>query len=187
MHEFRRQALHFLYGILLLLLAVMGLPWWMYLPLLAVGVLLLKFLPPRLLRRLLEPFDRPRVRVPGWGAFTLTAAFPLTLLLFPRTIALPALLVLVIGDAAATIIGVRYGKHALPWNDRKSYEGSLSFIVTSLIAALFFVKPLVASIAVVVGALAESLPFDHEFLDDNLVIPLLTAFLLFLLGLVFML
>jgi len=92
-----------------------------------------------------------------------------------------ALMALCFGDAAAEIVGKRYGgANKLPWSPRKSYAGVAGFFIASLLAMsafslLFrhwgwtsdlFVGPVFLS--ALVGALVESCPAPDV---DNLFVP----------------
>jgi len=97
-----------------------------------------------------------------------------TMSLFGQRGVIYAILVLAICDAASTIVGVSFGKHKHFWNKSSSWEGTLTFFILAawiLSSAVIFEKALI--IAAVI-ALIESLPV----LDDNISIPVSTAFLL---------
>lgn len=102
--------------------------------------------------------------------------------------------ILAFGDGMASIAGMTLGRRKLPWNPRKSWMGSLAYVVFGAVAAavlLVWTAPvqgraygwafaLAAGLATAVLAAAlESLP---QGLDDNLGVPLVSG--LFLLGLV---
>lgn len=98
--------------------------------------------------------------------------FFLTLLLFKREIAAPALMIMIISDTLAALVGKFYGKHSL-W--KKTYEGSMTFFVSG--AAIIFLTPRITSvfteyifalIALLAVTVIEALPWE---LDDNVMIP----------------
>ena len=102
--------------------------------------------------------------------------------LFPPEIVTLSLLILAIGDPVCNIIGIKYGKDKLIGS--KSLQGSLAgFIACSIVSAAYFKvmdimtsKLLLASVlSGFIGALAEVIPID---IDDNFVIPVVTAILL---------
>ena len=76
------------------------------------------------------------------------------------------------GDSAATIFGI-LGRHPLPHNRRKTWEGSLAFFVFSLPASLF-----VGWIGILLAAIAAAVESLDTPVDDNLLIPV-TAILFF--------
>lgn len=119
-----------------------------------------------------ERFERPDAPLPGWGSacYATGALMALTFLHEPAQIA-AVIFILGVGDGVSTIIG-RMGKAAIPYNPKKTAEGTAAFILASL-PAYYFVGPLIIPLSLI-GALGESLP-----LEDNLVVPALcVAFLL---------
>lgn len=99
----------------------------------------------------------------------------LTYLLFPPTAAVPAILVLALADPAASVVGRTWGRARVGTG---TVEGTVAFflVAAALLWGFYGVRGL--PVAVVVS-LAEPLPLR---LDDNLVVPLLTAAGLLLLG-----
>lgn len=83
-------------------------------------------------------------------------------------IANAAILILTIGDATSTIIGKFYGKHPLPYNPNKTFEGSIAFIIIGFIGALTQVNPTMALIGAFIGSLVEA----YTPIEDNITIPL---------------
>ncbi|MCX6769205.1 MAG: hypothetical protein NT051_00815, partial [Candidatus Micrarchaeota archaeon] len=109
-------------------------------------------------------FERPGV-VPGYGAATFTAASLAILTMLPsQQQMLASLIILGVGDAASTFFGIR-GKRKLPYNRKKTVEGSCAFFIFSLPSALFAGAP--AVLVAASAALAESL---EARMDDNLII-----------------
>jgi dolichol kinase len=119
-----------------------------------------------------EKFERPDAPIPGWGS-ACYAAGALIAIVYLKDISEIAsvIFILGIGDGISTIAG-KMGKARIPYNPKKTAEGSLALLVGSL-PAYFFIGPLIIPLALI-GAIAESLP-----LEDNLTIPVAcTAFLL---------
>ncbi len=109
----------------------------------------------------------------------------LTCLLFPKGIAILSILYLGLGDTAASIVGVCWGRHK--FGGRFSIEGSLAFfLVCALVTLLYpYLDPnfhgsllLFALAGGFIGACSERI---LPRLDDNFVIPLFSALLLRLL------
>lgn len=100
---------------------------------------------------------------------------------FNIPIANATILILTIGDAASTIIGSFYGKHTLPYNPNKTFEGSIAFILLGFIGALTQVNPLIAFIGAIIGALVEA----YTPLEDNITIPLITGVGMYISTLIF--
>jgi dolichol kinase len=107
----------------------------------------------------------------------LTGTATLLALLAPPGIAASALLYLVVGDAAAALVGRRFGRRRL---GRKSLEGSLACLVVCLGVGVVLLPG--HRVAIVGGALAatvaEALPWP---VDDNWSVPLIGAAVLALL------
>ncbi len=108
-------------------------------------------------------------------------AILLTLLTFPKTLALIAIYTLAIADPLSAVVGITWGRRHIV--QAKSVEGSAAFFVATavIVAVVLRLTTLVApgSIAVaalaigLAGALCEMLPIR---LDDNLTIPLFIGF-----------
>lgn len=103
-----------------------------------------------------------------------------SLLLFPAPIAFASIAVLTLGDGFACIFGVVLGKTPLLYNKNKTVEGSLCGFTCAFLAAILFVNPVNALIAVGVGMAVESIPYSFE---DNLLIPLSSGITLMFLSL----
>jgi dolichol kinase len=100
-------------------------------------------------------------------------------------LAFAAYAILGIGDAASALVGVAYGRTKLPWNRKKSIEGTLAGMVAGFFAGVVlgaipygiagqFVPPLFLAVVfggALAGALAETLPR----VEDNFVVPLTSA------------
>lgn len=100
--------------------------------------------------------------------------------------------ILAFGDGMASVVGMALGRRKLPWNPRKSWMGTLAYVVFGTAAAAILLQwtaltgryswefaIAIAFGAALVAALLESLP---QGLDDNIGVPLVSA--LFLFGLV---
>lgn len=108
------------------------------------------------------------------------------------SLAFAAYAILGVGDAASALVGVAYGRHRLPWNKKKSVEGTVAGFVAGFLAGLVlgavpfvFVGLPIAPLFVVVvlvgataGALAETVPG----VEDNFVVPLAAAGAMFVLA-----
>ena len=99
--------------------------------------------------------------------------------------------ILAFGDGMASVAGMALGRRKLPWNPRKSWVGTIAYVLFGTAAAAILLQwtapgryswefaVVVAFGAALVAALLESLP---QGLDDNIGVPLVSA--LFLCGLV---
>lgn len=105
----------------------------------------------------------------------------LTILTFPKTIALIAILTLAIADPASAVVGIRFGRHRVVPD--KSLEGSAAFFAATFAIALGLLRTApgvdvwqaagAAGLVALAAAAFEMLPLR---LDDNLTIPLLVGF-----------
>jgi dolichol kinase len=113
------------------------------------------------------------------GGAPVYAAAALTCLCFAPLCAAAGMAVLMTADAAAALIGRKFGKHKLV--NGKSLEGTLAFVLTGVLAAGVCISAVgVSSLlpyvlpAVILAALAEL--FQKQLkVDDNFSIPLVTA------------
>ena len=105
----------------------------------------------------------------------------ISVVIFPKEIAILALLFTAFGDTAAALYGRKFGKLKI-WN--KTLEGSIVGLIACLIIALFF--PQIPNIVKFSGAFAamfiELLPIK---IDDNLRIPLFSGIVMYSLSILF--
>lgn len=104
-----------------------------------------------------------------------------TIALAPLPLAGLAMLFLALGDPVASWVGVRFGRTKLPGG--KSLEGSLAFVITSVLVGTVFlgatglvgwtVAPLVALAGGLAAGVAEWAPIP--VVDDNLRVPVAAA------------
>ncbi|VVC01722.1 Uncharacterised protein [uncultured archaeon] len=122
-------------------------------------------------------FEREGVRFPGWGsACYATGVLLLTSFLNSTGAIAAGIWLFGIGDGISTLVG-QHGKIKLPYNKRKTLEGSLAFFLSGLIGYVF-IGPLIIP-AALLAAFIESLPLP---IDDNLSIPVALTIMFLLLG-----
>ncbi len=144
------------------------------LPILDYGRLHNKFLR-YIYTKLFTGFTRPIEEGILSGASWVIIGSAITIFLFNEKSAIIGLLVLSIADSAAAIIGIKFGETKL---FLKSLEGSSAFFITaaiivfSLSPATFYIN-LLAVLTATVGEL-----FSTPRLNDNLLIPMVTALIL---------
>ncbi|MGQ9507760.1 MAG: diacylglycerol/polyprenol kinase family protein [Thermodesulfobacteriota bacterium] len=99
----------------------------------------------------------------------------LTILLFPKQIAIVSLLILILSDTAAAIVGKSFGKIPI---FKKTLEGGGAFLCTSLLIVWIYpdIDRFSGSVAALVTAIIELLPLP---IDDNLTIPLVAGAMMF--------
>jgi dolichol kinase len=115
--------------------------------------------------------------IPGEGALynALGILFALSLLRNDSAAAISVILILALGDGFATYVGTSYGRHKLPWNKNKTFEGTIGFAAGASCA--LFAMPIPETIFVVVLAtIIESLPLK---VNDNLTLPVVSSLLYF--------
>lgn len=130
-----------------------------------------------------RPVMREREKNKVNSAIFFMLAMIFVYLVFPRDVAVLSMLFIAIGDPVAGVIGVYFGKRKL--SEHSSLEGTLACFTAcaalAFVAAAFFfdsfrMAPLTALAfaipAGLVGAFAEG---SFKNLDDNLVMPLLSA------------
>ncbi len=109
------------------------------------------------------------------ASWVLISAY-LTVLIFPKLLAITGFSILIISDLTAALVGRKFGKHAL---FNKSWEGTLSFIASAILVVVFMGMstdaPWTFYIAGVIGAVAAGFVEAAAKIlkaDDNLTIPL---------------
>ncbi len=127
----------------------------------------------------------------NWTGFTyLILGVLIIVVLFPHDIVTLSLLFLAIADPAASYFGIRYGKDRL-WG-QKSLQGSIAaFFACGLTSMVYYTVHhlmldrllIVGILSGLAGAIAEAAPLGQ--LDDNLVLPVLSALQLWLIFYVF--
>ena len=95
----------------------------------------------------------------------------LVILLFPKPIAIASLLILILSDTAAALVGKGMGRISI---FEKTLEGSSAFFLCSLFIVWFFpgLNRFTGSLAAFGATLIEVLPTG---IDDNLTIPLVAG------------
>lgn len=111
------------------------------------------------------------------GATWLFTGMALCFYLFPLPSAVCGAIFVCLADPAAAIIGRRYGRVKL---FKKTLEGSLGFFITAAVVVLMVTDTGLSGLAVAfVATVLELLPIE---INDNLSIPLVSGYLLTLLG-----
>jgi len=114
------------------------------------------------------------------GASWVFVSAIITIILFPKLIAIIAFSILIVSDLLAALVGRKFGRHPL---FDKSWEGTLAFIVSGLII-VFLVSSwenqdvnflLACFVGVIVSAFSEAASGTLK-LDDNLAVPLAFGF-----------
>jgi dolichol kinase len=122
---------------------------------------------------LASPREQKKIASSTWYA----ASLLLVLLLFPLAYALAGILVLAWADPAANVIGQKTGRRPFLAG---TVRGTATFVLVAFCASVFFVPWWMALVAATVTGLVEAAPLE---LDDNLIVPVTAASLLYLMGL----
>jgi dolichol kinase len=133
----------------------------------------------RIYSKLFTGFTRPIEQGILSGASWVIIGAAITIFIFNENSAIIGLLVLSIADSAAAIIGIKFGKTRFL---SKSLEGSAAFFITASII-VFTISPAAfyINISAVIAATVVEL-FATPRINDNLLIPMVTAFILSLGG-----
>jgi dolichol kinase len=107
------------------------------------------------------------------GASNVLIAASLSVLLFPKIIAINAFTILIVSDTTSALIGRRFGRHRFL---AKSLEGSLAFFISAVIVIFIVPKidrlPMEYIIGVVAAAIGTVVEASSVKIDDNLSIPI---------------
>ncbi len=137
----------------------------------------------KVLKQLNRYFLRAEEQLKESAAIPYIMALLLTIISFPKSIALVAIYTLATADPLSAIIGIRFGRRKIV--KEKSVEGSLAFLFASFVvcfSVLYSIEgnPFWAVIAVSCFSSIFITAFEMApiKLDDNLTIPLMTASIL---------
>jgi len=135
---------------------------------------------------ILENIETLDVGKPFFSTFWIFLGIAVSFLIFPVNIAVVSCLFLAISDVLANLVGKKFGKHKLM--GRKTFEGTLAFLISAFAIAFIFFQSNIAIVGAVGATLFELLPsvkpFDKlkkiHILDDNFLIPVGSSFLMWL-------
>ncbi|MBI4983534.1 hypothetical protein HZC32_02720 [Candidatus Woesearchaeota archaeon] len=188
--ELHRQILHLLVGVAVAVTFYFDIlsPLAVFLGIIVGGLLsiLSKRIKVPIFDFLLNHIEREEMRktFPGRGMIFFLVGVLLVIQLFPKDIALAAIMILACGDSVSHIVGERYGQIQNLFNERskKLFEGTLAGTLAGFVGAIVFVpfsEALVGSFAAMIAEVIE-IDLNGKPLDDNLIVPLVagTAILL---------
>jgi len=122
------------------------------------------------------------------GATYVLIAAVITVLIFPKVIAITAFAILILSDISAALIGRRFGKIKFL---SKSLEGTSAFFISACVVILVAPKVvgmpteyLIGFVAAFVGAIVENI--SYGYFDDNLTIPLSVGGTMWILYVIFL-
>jgi dolichol kinase len=159
----------------------------------AVFIDIFRLSEPRLrhfLNSLIGAIMRPHERTDLLGSTCLLMSSTMTVLIFPKSVAVAALCLLIGGDTAAALVGKRFGRVRV--FGRKTLEGTAAFVAAGVIlnAAVTLAGSRLwpdapglsisaGAIGAVAGAIVEAVPFP---IDDNFAIPIVSGVAMVLAG-----
>jgi len=192
-HEINRKGLHILGGLIFATLIYYDIAQaWMVLLLAGVGIILsmvYTVYDVPIAHFFLSKFERAHLlkKFPGKGVIYLFLGIVLMMLTFEKNIVLAAIMIWTFGDSLSAIVGKHYGKIKHPLNNARLLEGTIAGIIAASIAAAFFVYWPFALIASTITLGIESLEWKlyRETFDDNLFVPVIGAFVIYLLMIAF--
>ena len=88
----------------------------------------------------------------------------------------PILIAIFFCDSTATIVGINFGRHKLPYNKKKSIEGFLAYFIIMALAS-YALLGAIALLLAIIAAFVESAPLH---IDDNFDVPIVLLIALLL-------
>jgi len=179
--ELKRKAVHILSILFLLTYLFLGEIWGKRIALLGLTLLLIIFLELeffRINKQIKIPLisglwrESEKERLGGQVFFLIGAIIALAV--FDLRIAAAALLMTTFGDMAASIIGIRFGKHWLKDIPNTAWEGIIAELFVNIIIGLIFFNSWPVILAMAITATFVETVFTHA--DDNLLIPIFAGF-----------
>jgi len=181
--ELKRQIFHFLFGIVIVALLLYDfMDKKIILILILIGLLIsyaTKKVNLPVIYELLEEFERKEDirKFPGKGTLFYLIGIYISLLLFPKDIAMASIMVLALGDSISHLFGLHFGKTKHPFSKTKFIEGTIAGFAAGFIGALLFLpwhEAFFASLAAMIVEAIE-IKIGTAQVDDNLIIPLVAG------------
>src|SRR3989344_2389894 len=180
--ELKRKGIHLLSLLFLLSYVFCGSVWGKKIALLLLTFLLILFLEidfiriktkikiPSFINSLYR--EKEKNRLGGHVYFLIGAIIALSI--FNFKIALVALLMTTFGDIAASLIGVKFGKHWLKKIPNTAWEGIIAEFTVDLIIGFIFLPHWILVLVMALTATFVETVFTHA--DDNMLIPIFSGF-----------
>ncbi len=112
---------------------------------------------------------------PGIQALWANLGIFMVFMLFGKEPAMVSVVVLAVGDAFASLVGIRYGRTKI---GNKSLEGTIAFFFSTFLVLLPFLGLWKAFLVCIFSAIVEALPIN---VDDNFSVPLVAGALYYML------
>lgn len=190
--ELNRQLFHIVFGLLIVLLFYLDI----LTKLILLSAIIIALIFSVLSRKYKIPFiywwlknferEENLKKFPGKGVIYYLTGTLLVMVFFQKDIALASIMVLVFGDSFSHLVGAYYGTIKHPFSNKKFLEGAIAGIIFGFVGAVIFVKPLEAFLASLIAMVVEGfeLKLGMEQIDDNIVIPIVAAVVIWLLRLI---
>jgi dolichol kinase len=138
-------------------------------------ILLIKYGKLPFLDKFIESLERPELRrsFPGKGVLFYLIGSSLSLLLFPKDIAMSSIIILAIADSIPTLVSI-YSGRTKKHSTEKFVKGAIIGLILSFLASSLIIKWYEALIASAVAVSVEGIDMKIglEKIDDNFIIPL---------------
>lgn len=181
--EFNRQGFHMILGIIIVLLLKYGFINKKRILVLILSGLVLSFLSAKtripVIHGMLQKFERKKdmQKFPGKGVIFYFIGIYISLLIFPKEVAMASIMILALGDSVSHLYGLRYGKIKHPLSNTKFLEGTIAGFFAGFLGALAFLPWLEAFFASLAAMIVEAIEVRVGIgqVDDNLIIPLVAG------------
>lgn len=124
---------------------------------------------------LLEMFERKKdiSKFPGKGMIFYLIGTYISLVLFPKDVAMASVMVLALGDSISHLYGLHFGRIKNPLSSAKFIEGTIAGAVFGFIGALVFLPWWESALASLAAMAVEAIEINigMQQIDDNLTIP----------------
>lgn len=131
-----------------------------------------------ILHYFLQKFERKKElhEFPGKGVIFYFIGAYISLLFFPKEIAMASIMVLAFGDSVSHVFGLHFGKTKF-LSETKMLEGTIAGFIAGFLGALVFVSPFEAFFASLAAMTAEAIEIKikAEQIDDNVIVPLVAG------------
>ncbi|MBD3353108.1 MAG: hypothetical protein GF364_16625, partial [Candidatus Lokiarchaeota archaeon] len=98
----------------------------------------------------------------------------------PETVIIGVFCLSAFADSAAAIVGIKFGKHKIDINPKKSWEGLIGGFATAAVTTSLFVGPIWGISAALLFAVLDLLTPTIIKINDNISVPVFTVLLFFL-------
>src|SRR3989338_4256889 len=192
--EWNRQLFHIFLGIVIVVLLMYGILGYditvlgiiiRYVDILGIIILgfLLSYLSKKIkipvIYQLLQKLERNEElqRFPGKGTIFYFIGVFVSLMLFPKDIAMASIMVLALGDSISHLFGLHYGRTRHPLSKTKFLEGTIAGFAAGFIGALVFLPWHEAFFASLAAMIVEAIEvkIGTQQVDDNLLVPLVAG------------